>query len=393
VNIARAKSYFLFCFCFLFEIFFRLLLFIFYCPERLCQIIVYFPCPWIYDRKRGFNYTKRGYNAATINFINGKNSFHKTFFTTNSDGNVGIAKASKKNKTLLILGDSFSVGVGDPPNRGTWPDLLAASPQMKGFSVLNYSRDGTGVLNMVDTAVDLLRRKRIDHILFALYIGDFTRPKIWRAQKLDPGNILDRCFVGQHNDLNEIFYDKIDVAFVSSKVSKINKKNALKILSEAEKINNEYFPRKNIIFNDNALLAKRIINGTCQPLLKKEQKSSNFSLSSQNLNFYLNTKEFAKKCQFIKKRAKNTSLFLLPDYDNLISIYKNNKCCWDINIVNFINKFENVFETKFYNLANQFTEKEGHPRKYFRAEVNDYHFSNTGLSWVAACVAKKLNES
>lgn len=377
---------------YLFELMYRLLLFTFHVPPSIRQIIVYSPCPWVFDHENGFNYTRKGYSAYTINFDNKRIDYQKTKFYTNRLGNMGFQNPRTNKKSVIILGDSFSVGIGDYPNQATWPDLLANLKDMEKYSVANYSRDGTGILNMIDTAYKLCKAGTLESFIFAPYIGDFTRPKIWRLFVPNKRGILDRCFVSKNYQKKTIRQEKIDVAYVCSKKSKMIPGNFRKIFEEANNINSTYFPRKKALINNKALLLNRLKGGSNQQNLIDSRSNNLVSNLNDKISFK-NNLEVSKKCDYINSSVQKKYLILLPDYQNLMSLYLEGVSNLDISSKKLLNEFKEIIDFKYYNLADFFSSKEGHPAKYFRAEVNDYHYSNLGLTWVASKVAKIICET
>ena len=381
-------------FYYMLELVYRVSLFLCFSPIKLKQIIVYSPCPWIYHPHMGFNYTKDNYYAFTITKQkNGDFRKDKTVFYTDRNGNMSICKKRKDGPKILILGDSFTVGVGDAPNQATWPDLMAGYPSFNNTSIFNYARDGVGILNMIDIAFELCKKDKYEQILFAPYIGDFTRPKIWRSF-VNPINnsILGRCFVGAANSKQELLKNKSDVAFVAKKrYRSLSNFQIRKIFQEAENIANEYFPRLNTVINSNPLAFYRIKNKTCKEYLKAHNNNDLINIKLP-IKTYTMVPGFSEKCSFLKSRAGKVFLILLPDYESLTSAFKQKKQEADSLYHNLMNELQNLLSARFYNLTDKFTKKDGNPEKYFRSQVGDYHYSNFGLAWVAQKVTNILHE-
>jgi len=384
-----AFSYF---YC-LIEFAYRIALLIFYSPEKLKQIIVYSPCPWIFDPIMGFSYTKSDYYAFTITKGNGIYRSDKTKFYTDQYGNMSICKKRRVRSKILILGDSFTVGVGDAPNKVNWPDLMAGYSNFKDISILNYARDGVGILNMIDIAFHLCKINKYDQILFTPYIGDFLRPKIWRSFVRPVHNsILGRCFVGATNSTQELLKNKSDVAYVAKKKYKdLSDSQIKRIFQEAENIASEYFPRSNTGFNSNPLALYRIINRTCKKYLRIH--NNNDSMNNQiPIKKYSMIPEFSEKCSFINSKAGKVAVILLPDFDSLNSAYNQKKQDNESISHELMKELTGLLSASHYILAERYNMRYGRPSKYFRTHVSDYHYSNLGLAWVAQEVAKIVNE-
>ena len=381
-------------FYYMLELVYRVALFLCFSPTKLKQIIVYSPCPWIYHPDMGFNYTKDNYYAYTLTKEeNGQIRSDKTVFYTDKNGNMSICKKRNVGPKILILGDSFTVGVGDAPNQATWPDLMAGYPDFNSISIFNYARDGIGILNMIDIAFELCKKDKYEQLLFAPYIGDFTRPKKWRSFVSPIHNcILGRCFVGVTDSKEELVKNKSDVAYVAKERYKdLSNFQIKKIFQEAENIANEYFPRSKTAINSNPLALHRIRNKTCKEYLKIH--NNNDLMNNQiPLKKYAMLPGFSEKCSFIKSRAGRVYLILLPDYESLTSVFSQKKQETDSLYHNLMVELVDLLSAKFYNLTDKFTKYDGKPEKYFRSQVGDYHYSNLGLAWVAQNVAKVMHE-
>lgn len=103
---------------------------------------------------------------------------------TNAEGNIGPAvHASRAGATrILVVGDSFS----DNMQLGgtTWPELLAARLQAdtaRPVEVLNYSRSGFGILQMVTMARIQAEKQQPDLIIIPFILHDLTRARFWRT--------------------------------------------------------------------------------------------------------------------------------------------------------------------------------------------------------------------
>jgi hypothetical protein len=342
----------------------------------------------------GFNYTKKNYYAFTITKQkNGAFRSDKTVFYTDQYGNMSICKKRKDARKILILGDSFTVGVGDEPNKASWPDLMAGYSEFRDISILNYARDGVGILNMVDIAYHLCMGNKYEHILFTPYIGDFLRPKIWRHfVKPNDNRYLGRCVVGLTNSKKALLNNNVDVAYVArSRYEDFGEEQLKKIFRDAENIASEYFPRRNTILNSHPLALHRITEKTCKEYLKN--KNNNDLLGNQiSVKEYSMLPGFSEKCSFINSRAGRVSLILLPDFDTLSCLFKQGK--QDSESISFLlmKELKELLSASLYSLANQYKVKDGKPDKYFRAHVADFHYSNLGLAWVAKNISKIINE-
>lgn len=105
----------------------------------------------------------------------------------NSLGNMGREPAGYDEAALkiLIFGDSFT-SIGHDGQ--TWTDILQDQLTRKlsrPVSVVNFGRDGYGILQMFDLAAVQVARFKPDYVIFAFISDDLTRARSWWLS--DPG--------------------------------------------------------------------------------------------------------------------------------------------------------------------------------------------------------------
>jgi hypothetical protein len=143
---------------------------------------------WQYDRKLGYTYKP----SARMDWVMVEDGLVQRCGTktTAADGTSGRGPAGTKAAVdIAVLGDSFTAAVQDGVS---WPDLLAdelqrANPSLS-LRIRNLSRDGYGVLQMVDQAADLLAagKTRPDILIVAIIGPDLRRLRVWRREKQGP---------------------------------------------------------------------------------------------------------------------------------------------------------------------------------------------------------------
>jgi hypothetical protein len=105
----------------------------------------------------------------------------------NRRGNSGpeVDEAGSEIK-IALAGDSFSMIQHDGV---TWPHLMQEELRKstgRKVAVLNYARDGYGILQMIDQASVLVDEKP-DVILIAFITPDLVRSRFWRMERETPG--------------------------------------------------------------------------------------------------------------------------------------------------------------------------------------------------------------
>lgn len=150
---------------------------------------IYSSSIWQYDRDLGYTYKPNG----RMDWAMIKSGLPERCgtFTTNSEGNAGRESSKLPGLDVAVLGDSFTAMVHEGM---TWPDLLQEeirrmNPAL-GVRVRNLSRDGYGVLQMVDQAAVLLRTSKTkpDVLVMAIIGPDLRRYRFWRVEKKGSGH-------------------------------------------------------------------------------------------------------------------------------------------------------------------------------------------------------------
>jgi hypothetical protein len=109
----------------------------------------------------------------------------RLLWRSNRDGLCGkatIADYHRASMKILAFGDSFTQFMQEGV---TWPDLLERN--LREFThgevaVLNYGREGCGVMQMLDFAADKVDELHPDYVIIAVIGDDFTRARTWHMQ-------------------------------------------------------------------------------------------------------------------------------------------------------------------------------------------------------------------
>jgi lysophospholipase L1-like esterase len=139
---------------------------------------------WIYDEQFGYVYPK-GDTIGIASISGGKVTACSSYKEFNREGNVGkiVGDYAAANVKILAFGDSFTA---TSHNGITWPLLLQerlAKRLGRTVNVVNYGRDGTGLLQMFDMAAAKTaeRKPKPDLAIIAFITNDLQRVRFWRA--------------------------------------------------------------------------------------------------------------------------------------------------------------------------------------------------------------------
>ncbi len=106
----------------------------------------------------------------------------------NDRGNMGLIRGEYDTADIkiLVFGDSFTaqIDTGSDPRGITWPDYLQdylSERTNKTVHVVNFGRDGIGLLQMVDLARAKVKQWKPDLIVFSFITDDLTRDRFFRT--------------------------------------------------------------------------------------------------------------------------------------------------------------------------------------------------------------------
>ena len=188
--------------------------------EATPSFAVYSSSIWQYDADVGYVYRPNGRMEWAM--IERGYPVRCGVFETNPEGNPGEQTTARAGSLkVVVLGDSFTAMVHDGK---TWPDLLRRllETRMPGIpvSVLNVSRDGYGVLQMMDQAAKLVRSEvtRPDVLVMAMIGPDLRRHRFWRVEKTTTGH--PEVYVSFERDLQEVPDSYARAALVNTAVTR-----------------------------------------------------------------------------------------------------------------------------------------------------------------------------
>lgn len=166
-------------------------------PERFSyadtsQMEVFDRSHWLFDEETGYAYPPRRKIAHTA-IHDGKVASCTLIDVINERGNIGPIEGDYDSADLkvLVFGDSWSAF---NQNGLTWTDILQRKLEArtgKSVHVVNFGRDGYGILQMFDLAAREMPKWKPDLAVFAFITNDLARVRTWRAI-LEKDGIEDR---------------------------------------------------------------------------------------------------------------------------------------------------------------------------------------------------------
>jgi hypothetical protein len=178
--------------------------------KSIPAIGVYDRSLWEYDAELGYRYAQGPIHLSHVD--GGQVTSCTTISPTNDQGNMGhIARPWEEGVIkVAVFGDSFSAFV--TPQGVTWPEVLRERLERRlgrPVSLVNFGRDGIGILQMFDMMATLLPKWRPDLVIVAFITDDITRVRIWRTSVTIDGE--PRVLVTDHPDPNPAPHDAGDV--------------------------------------------------------------------------------------------------------------------------------------------------------------------------------------
>lgn len=142
----------------------------------------------IFDQQNGYSYNSdtdlytlyisdgKAISCAPFIYINHFGTFEKDI----SDYTAAEKDYEKRGPRILVFGDSFT---SIPHDGETWVSLFSKKFKEKidpNAQVLNFGRDGYGVVQMLELAANKIETWKPDLILFAFITDDLRRIRFWR---------------------------------------------------------------------------------------------------------------------------------------------------------------------------------------------------------------------
>ncbi len=146
---------------------------------------------------------------------------HDRLSVTNDLGNKGRIKGSFEDADLeiLVFGDSWTT-VASGEESVTWPDFLQDDLEEaleRSVHVLNFGRDGYGLLQIFDLAVAKIPEWKPDLAIFAFITDDLYRDRFWRMKTIVDG--YEHIMVSVKPDPDAAFEEASDLYFMNPKAT------------------------------------------------------------------------------------------------------------------------------------------------------------------------------
>ncbi|MCR9073454.1 MAG: hypothetical protein NXI18_17330 [Alphaproteobacteria bacterium] len=195
-----------------------------YCPIRpinpwhICNDRV----PFRFDAIRGYDWQPEQEFVSAI--LSGTRFLYKSQKMADKNGNLGSPDTdwTETGKNILVLGDSYTAydGAADTSPSGArdveWPHFLKSHLQISGLRdvrVQNWARTGHGVLQMIDTAADVVRNthsNKIDIVIICYIDIDISRARFYL--KTQGKGLSERAYKSLIGD-NHRADPKVDVEY------------------------------------------------------------------------------------------------------------------------------------------------------------------------------------
>lgn len=221
-------------------------------PDRFIQSATGHPPVWFMEKPRWRFHEKYGYEYGSERIHGGSASDGLVrscwSWPANARGNMGLIEGRYEEAELkiLVFGDSFTaqIDTGADPRGIAWPNYLQrqlSERLAKSVHVVNFGRDGTGILHMFDIAADKIAEWQPDLAIFAFITDDLTRARFWRTYTVVNGR--ERVLTTTVAQENPPMDKSADTAVVNSKATPAWCKTAVKqarrddpVLAEMEAI-------------------------------------------------------------------------------------------------------------------------------------------------------------
>lgn len=151
-------------------------------PDRESYIASYSVSHWEFDEQLGYVYPpNRAIDYTGV--ADGRVRDCDRFSVIDKNGNIGLQKRDFADADLkvAVFGDSWSAF---QQGGKTWPYFLQEELEKRlgrKVAVMNFGRDGTGVLQMFDMAAAKIAQWKPDISIVAFISDDLTRARFWRT--------------------------------------------------------------------------------------------------------------------------------------------------------------------------------------------------------------------
>jgi hypothetical protein len=158
--------------------------------KRLPAIGVYNRSLWEFDAATGYRYASGDIFLSHVD--GGQVTSCQKIQTANEYGNLGRIKGhwDTADIKIAVFGDSFSAFV--TLDNMTWPNFLQDFLEERlgrSVNVVNFGRDGIGILQMFDIARAKLPEWKPDLAIIAFITQDLARTRVWRTVNVIHGEL------------------------------------------------------------------------------------------------------------------------------------------------------------------------------------------------------------
>jgi len=354
--------------------------------------ILNWPTVEIYDKIGTCFHAVRGYDVipnSTILRVAVSNGVIDELSTAVSDsnGNVGFTDEDIDPHAIniLVVGDSFTSNPGNGSSEEAlvgleWPFFFKKALRKKGYTnirIFNYARQGHGLLQMVDTAADLLGQHRFDIVIFAFIIQDLSRYRYWHTPRVVGGHLRSLRVATPEEDASIV--DCRDQRLVDSRVTlqwaetlskKLIKDDLMQALHRRHsQLGNRVSIRAIYLLSFARLYSwDRFFFGT--PFLDSEVTARHKSRFDSSLTNYEADEKFMDAVKRVKKSGAKIVLVNLPTKNELIKgklIFERN------NEPDLLQSLQCIMEEPAWPLL-QFIDKDSHVvEAQYQRSKNDFH--------------------
>ena len=171
--------------------------------------------PFRYSEEFGYEYVAGSIDGGYI-YEGRVLDCYDDFWVTNAQGNPGPINGSYEEAEVNVLafGDSFT-------QQGAWPTYLQTLLEERlgrSVHVVNFGRDGYGLLQMFDLAAAKVREWKPDLFVVAFISDDLTRDRFWRTKTTLDGS--DRIMVSLKPEPEPDWTTGADLYVMNSKATR-----------------------------------------------------------------------------------------------------------------------------------------------------------------------------
>jgi len=358
--------------------------------------------PWSFDREFGYAYPPGVFNGGSITDGRVVSCWD---WTTNARGNIGRIKGEYDSAKLkvLIFGDSWTAQQRKQSDGAVvaWPNFLQDKLEKElGMSVhvVNFGRDGTGLLHMFDQAKAKIAEWKPDLAVFAFITDDLTRDRFWRTKTILNGK--DRIMTTTVADPDPDYTVATDTAIMHTKATKewclsrmADKAIDDPIIRELEELYVESRERSSLRADPfsfkQSFLLDRLLHGN--------SFHSNFALAKPSQNPRHTMQDF-REDERVKQSVETMNKLGVPWVAVHFAIYPELKA--DQELIGsdqdkaLLQSLRELNDGRTYDTLTHVEQRPvPNPEKYSGSFPSDHHPSLAGMEFYADVVAKALTRN